>query len=155
MRITIHGRNLPGRRFISDGVQLENVHVAVQDGKAPVGLVPGDAATAMWNVDVRVVVGDDGELDLRGSAVHGKRGERFLYLTWGDVGADGSFAMFRRAKLMIADIGADLLAQAAKSDGDAAADAEGLSVRVDLTDERGCPLCARVRPPTAEWSLAS
>ncbi len=25
-------------------------------------------------------------------------------LTWGDVGADGSFARFRRAKLMIGDI---------------------------------------------------
>ena len=40
----------------------------------------------------------------RGPAVHGKRGERFLYLTWGDVGPAGEFAMFRRAKLMFADI---------------------------------------------------
>ncbi|MBA3984751.1 MAG: hypothetical protein H0X61_14645 [Acidimicrobiia bacterium] len=43
MQITIHGRNLPGRRFTSDGKALENVHVAVQDGKEPVGHVPGDA----------------------------------------------------------------------------------------------------------------
>ena len=50
---------------------------------------------------MRAVVADGG-VDLRGPAVHGRKGERFLYLTWGDVGADDSFAMFRRAKLMIA-----------------------------------------------------
>lgn len=154
MRITIHGRNLPGPRFVSDGVQLENVHVAVQDGKEPVGLVPGDAASATWTVDVRIVVGDEGELDQRGTAVHGKRGERFLYLTWGDVGADGSFAMFRRAKLMFADIDADLLAHAAAADRAGAAESGDLTVTLDLTDEWGCPRCARVRLPIADWSLA-
>ena len=155
VRITIHGRNLPGRCFMSEGVPLENVHVAVQEGKEPVGLVPGDAASATWKVDVRIVVSDDGELDLRGPAVHGKRGERFLYLTWGDVGADGSFAMFRRAKLMVADIDSNLLAQAAEPETGAAAEGGGLSVEIDLTDRKGCPLCARVRPPTASWSLTS
>ena len=44
-------------------------------------------------------------------------GERFLYLTWGDVGADGSFAMFRRAKLMVSDIEPEMLAAAARDDG--------------------------------------
>ncbi len=155
MQITIHGRNLPGRSFTSDGKALENVHVAVQDGKEPVGLVPGDAASAEWTIDVRIVVGDDGGPDLRGSAVHGRRGERFLYLTWGNVGADGSFAMFRRAKLMIADIDPELLAQAATSDAEAEGDGDGLSVEVELTDQWGCPLCARVRPPHANWSLTS
>ena len=61
----------------------ENVHVAVQDGRDPVGLVPGDAKARAWDVDVRVVTTDDGHVDFRGAAVHGKRGDRFLYLTWG------------------------------------------------------------------------
>ena len=53
-------------------------------------------------VEVQVVdpTGVDGP-DFRGPAVQGKRGERFLYLTWGDVGPDGEFEMFRRAKLML------------------------------------------------------
>ena len=86
-----------------DGVPLRNVHVAVQIGKEPVGLVRGDADTPRWEIDVQAVAADGG-MDLRGLAVHGKRGERFLYLTWGEVGASDSFAMFRRAKLMIGDI---------------------------------------------------
>jgi hypothetical protein len=71
-------------------------------------------------------------------------GGRFLYLTWGDVGADGSFVMFRRAKLMVADIEPSLLADAAGTGGSLHAD-------IGLTDERGGPRCARVRPPVVTW----
>jgi hypothetical protein len=143
MRIVIEGHDLPGAEFVSDGHPLHNVHVAVQIGKEPVGLVRGDASTARWDLDVRAVVADEG-IDLRGPGVHGKKGERFLYLTWGDVGAHSAFAMFRRAKLMIGDIEPDLLAAAARDDG-------VLVASLSLTDERGCPRCARVKPPVITW----
>ena len=143
MRIVIEGHDLPGATFVSDGTPLRNVHVAVQVGSQPVGLVRGDADRAHWEVDVRAVSADGG-VDLRGPAVHGKRGERFFYLTWGDVGADNSFTMFRRAKLMVGDIDSDLLAAAARDDG-------RLVATVSLTDELGCPRCARVRPPVISW----
>ena len=91
------------------------------------------------------MAGADG-LDLRGPAIHGKRGERFVYLTWGDVGADGSFAMFRRAKLMVGDIDPALLAAGAADEGT-------LVGELGLTDGRGGPVCARVRPPAITWRL--
>src|SRR5262245_15242801 len=139
MRISIEGEELPGAAFVSDGVALHNVHVAVQVGRDAHAPVRGDAASARWDVDVRAVV-DDGVVDLRGPAVHGRKGQRFFYLTWGDVGGDGSFAMFRRAKLMVGDIDPGLLATAAADDG-------RLVATIGLTDERGGPRCARVRPP--------
>ncbi len=151
MRVTIRGHDLPGTRFMSDGELLEHVHVAVQVGRDPVGLVPGDAPLAEWSVEVRPVVDDDGGIDVRGPAIHGKRGERFLYLTWGDVDVDRSFRMFRRAKLMVADIPPALLAHAAGATGDEAV----LVAELGLSDEKGCPRCARVRPPAIRWSLAS
>ena len=88
MRIVIECRNLPWRRFESHA----NVHVGLQERRDPVGLVPGDAPSAQWAVDV-AVVGSAGDRDFRGPAVQGKRGERFVYLTWGDVAAHGAFAM--------------------------------------------------------------
>ena len=112
MRIIIEGHDLPGTEFVSDGVPLHNVHVAVQVGKEPIDPVRGNADGARWEIEVRTVVVDGG-MDLRGPAVHGRKGERFLYLTWGDVGAGDSFAMFRRAKLMIEDIEPEMLAAAA------------------------------------------
>lgn len=144
MRIVIEGRDLPGADFVSGGVPLHEVHVAVQIGDHPVGLVRGDATAARWEIDVRGVVTDDGEIDLRGPAVFGKKGERFLYLVWGDVGPDGSLARFRRAKLMIGDIEPALLEAAVRGDG-------VLVATVVLTDERGGPRCARVDPPAVGW----
>jgi hypothetical protein len=126
---------------------MENVHVGVQLGKHPVGLVRGDMTSARWEVDVLAIVDDDGGIDLRGPVVQGKRGERFLYLTWGDVRPDGSFAMFRRAKLMVSDIDRGLLEAAVESDGQ-------LVAVIGLTDDRGGPVCARVRPPAIRWRAA-
>ncbi len=147
MIIEIRGRNLPGRTWCAgSGDERANVHVAVQVRSAPEGIVPGDAPKATWRVDVRVVVTDDGDVDFRGPAVHGKRGERFVYLTWGDVATDGSFAMFRRAKLMLDDLDRDLLRRAEATGAPLVAD-------VDLTDDCGGPRCARLRPPALSWSL--
>ncbi len=56
------------------------------------------------------------------------------YLTWGSVAGDW-FDMFRRAKLMLADLPADT---------------EQVTVDVDLTDEHGMPRCARLRPPAIQ-----
>jgi len=91
------------------------------------------------------VVRVDGDLDFRGPAVQGRRGDRFVYLTWGDVGQEGEFEMFRRAKLMLDRIDRVLL--------DAAVAGRGLNARVELSDDRGGPRCARVDPPAVEWSV--
>ena len=72
--------------------------------------------------------------------MQGKRGERFVYLTWGDLAAGGAFRMFRRAKLML-DLIDDATIANANDDG------RRLVATVDLTDERGGPRCARLRPP--------
>ncbi|MGI9120861.1 MAG: DUF5990 family protein [Acidimicrobiales bacterium] len=147
MRITIRGHNLPGRAFCNaEGVPYDNVHVAVQEGRDPVGMVAGDAASAEWHVEVRTQLDASGEVDFKGTVVHGKRGDRFLYLTWGDVGDDGSFEMFRRAKLMLNRIDADLVGQAEQRH-------QPLVASVDLSDRCGAPRCARVDPPALAWAL--
>jgi hypothetical protein len=124
---------------------MENVHVGVQVRRDPWGLVPGDRADASWTVDVDVV-DRDGARDFRGPAVQGKRGDRFLYLTWGNVDADGGFEMFRRAKLMLDRIDPALI--------DDAVGAGCLAARVELSDNRGAPRCSRVDAPAIEWSVA-
>jgi hypothetical protein len=68
-------------------------------------------------------------LIIRGSQLR-KRGERFVYLTWGTV-EQNRFTMFRRAKLMLDELPA----------------ADEVTVDVTLTDEDGMPRCARLRPP--------
>ena len=83
--------------------------------------------------------------DFRGPAVQGKRGERFIYLTWGDLDTVHGFQMFRRAKLMLDRIEPELI--------ESATHAGRLAATVDLTDDRGGPRCARVDPPAIAWSV--
>ena len=143
MRIVIEGHDLPGAEFVSNANRCATCTSLSRSARSPSAW---SAATlsARWEIDVRAIVADGGVVDPPGPAVHGKKGERFVYLTWGDVGRGDSFAMFRRAKLMIADIDPEMLAGVARDDG-------VLVASLSLTDERGCPRCARVKPPVVRW----
>ncbi len=147
VRVQIRGIKLPGRHFCrTDGSPMDNVHVGVQLRRDPAHLVRADAPEANWEVDVDVVPADGG-VDFRGPAVQGKRGERFIYLTWGDVGPSKHFEMFRRAKLMLHRVEPQLI--------EAAAASGCLRATVDLTDRDGGPRCARVDPPAITWSAVA
>jgi len=142
LRIRIEGVSLPGRTW----GEHEHVHVGMQCRSDPVDLVPGDAAEATFEFDVDIVPDDTGGWDFRGPYVHGKRGERFLYLTWGDQPPDGEFAMFRRAKLHLSCLDPAVIAAAATTP------AHDLVARLALTDTRGGPRCASLRPPAISWT---
>jgi hypothetical protein len=133
MRITIIGRALPGPSV--DG--HANVHVALQVGAEPDNPVAGDAEQATWMTEVRRIDGD-----VRGPAVHGRRGERFLYLTWGDPAGE-NWRMFKRTKLML-----DPMVEELPDETDS------LIVTVDLTDARGIPRSGRLKPPAIRWSAS-
>ncbi|WP_432112489.1 DUF5990 family protein [Streptomyces sp. YPW6] len=148
MQIHIEASALPGRACVPDGdlPGYENIHVGVQRKDRPgelLGLRPGDAPSASWVLDCTATVTEDG-VEVSGPYVQNRLGGRFVYLSWGTVDDAGVFTMFRRAKLMFSDIEPDVLAAAARSGQ--------LTGRLGLTDPRGRPLCARVRPPQITWS---
>ena len=148
MDIRIVGVELPGRTCADPrpgGLEYENVHVGVQSRKDVVDLVPGDAPDAEWNLTVDTVT-KDGALDQRGPFVHGKRGDRFLYLSWGSVDERGRFEMFRRAKLMFGAVPDELL-RTAQAPG------RRLVGTVRMQHDDGMPRCAAVRPPVIEWTV--
>lgn len=127
----------------AEELRLRNVHVGMQRKAEVVSLFPVSAATAEWEFDVTVRE-VDGLLDVGGPFVHGRPGARFLYLSWGNV--DGSsFEMFRRAKLMFADIPTAVLRAAYESGG-------LLVGELGLADDCDMPVCARVRPPEIVWT---
>jgi hypothetical protein len=146
VQIRIIGTQLPGRECVAGDnfPGYSNVHVGVQRKNRRdelLDLYPGDAASAEWTLDCSV----DGT-DVRGPHIQGRPGQRFIYLSWGSVDDDGHFRMFRRAKLMLADVSADVF--------DAAAASGTLVGTLGLTDAKGHPLCARVKPPGIQWRSA-
>jgi hypothetical protein len=143
VELVIRGTELPGRRCPGgpgDRDWWENVHVGLQVRRDPVGLVPGDAPSAEWTTEIRLVE-SDGATDARGPAVQGPKGDRFVYLTWGDVDAAGRFTMVRRSKLMLAPVLA-------------AAPARAVAV-VRLTDARGFPRAARLQGDAVRWEFVA
>ena len=149
MVVEIRGRDLPGRRCgpTPDGGSYENIHVGIVRRGETIELVPGDAPSARWQLEVTVRSGDDGTLDFGGPFVHGKRGERHLALRWGTLEDDGAFMVFRGAKLRFSDVDPSVLQRALRGGG-------RLVGSLGLTDEQGWPRCASVRPPDITWSAA-
>ncbi len=144
LALRIIGRRLPGSSWSG----RNGIHIGVQQGTEVTDLVDGDAGEAVFEVELDLVeVGED-ELDFRGPSVNGRRGERFVYLAWGEVGEDGTFAMFKRLKLHLAP----LLEQYPKP---SLLSAKRVQAVLELTDTRGRPLAASVRPPWVTWRLGS
>jgi hypothetical protein len=151
VQIRIEGHDLPGRSCRpGPGATLsyQNIHVGVQRRNRPadlLGLVPGDAPSAGWTLDCTAHSSPDG-IDLKGPYIQGPPAGRFIYLSWGTVDGD-TFTMFRRAKLWFDAVPRHVMRDAVDS---------GVLVgRLGLTDQKGDPLCAAVRPPTIEWLAAA
>jgi hypothetical protein len=148
MLIRIEAHDLPGR---SCGPSPERpgghygIEVGIQRRNKPgelMGQVSADVQSVVWKVEATPA--PTTIVDFRGPYISGPPGARFIYLAWGVVEGPGSFAMFRRAKIMLDGIPAHVMAASRES--------SVLIGRLGLTDPKGNPTCAAVRPPLIEWS---
>ena len=159
LTVVIEGSELPGLSCQPDGEEPEhrNVHVALytrskdQPTLAMPGNswqaaepVPADSPAARWEVPVVVRQDDDG-YDFSGPFVRGVRADRHLGLAFGDVPGDGTLRLFRGAKLRLVEVPPGLIAEAMRP-------GHRLVARVRLTDTKGYPVCARLRPQYLTWS---
>lgn len=141
IRVRILGRSLPGRTC---GPYIDvTVGLAGKPACDPTDRVSADARGASWETRIEVR-GKDSVPVFRGPAVNGPARERFLYLTWVGRMNGAAPAMFRRSKLRLDAVPAEVLAESLRS---------GVLVgRLELTSADGMPVCASVRPPAITWS---
>jgi hypothetical protein len=164
MTVVIEGTELPGLTCQPepDGTVHRNIHVAlattakgIAEGQpwlaVPLkpGLAadpfPGDAKQTRWEVTVTVRGSAGDGYDFTGPSVGGDRTDRHLGLVWGDVPGDGTLQLFRGAMLRLVDVPPGLITSAVRP-------GHRLVARVRLTDDRGNPVCARLRPSHLTWS---
>jgi hypothetical protein len=164
LNVVIEGTELPGLTCQPepDGTAHRSIHVALSTGARGIaegqpwltvprkpGLAvdpfPGDAKEARWEVTVTVRGSAGDGYDFTGPSVGGDRTDRNLGLVWGEVPGDGTLTMFRGAKLRLVDVPPDLITAAMRP-------GHRLVARVRLTDDRGNPVCARLRPSHLSWS---
>ncbi|MBV1856029.1 DUF5990 family protein [Catellatospora tritici] len=141
MLVRILGRHLPGTAC----ADVDGVRVGVQRDREVEQSVPADGEQAVFEFDVKVVDTADGR-DFRGPYVHGRRGERFLYLVWTHGSPHGPVP-FRRAKLQLAPVTELAFEQPY--------DQSVVTGTLPLTGRDGTPVCASVRPPWIEWAVSS
>lgn len=135
LSIRIVGRNMPSDWCRAHGL----AKVGVGHRKDVVDASSTQESGLEFQLSVGVVVGPDGELDFRGPYVQGRKGERFVYLTWS--GDDGAVKL--RAKLQLLSIDKALV--------EAAMAGTGLVAEVNLTDGKGGAVRATLHEPTLRW----
>ena len=86
--------------------------------------------------------------DFAGEHVHGRRGDRFIYLSWGLADSAEPFVMFARAKIKLAGIPVELL-EAAIEDG------QVLIVELQATNDKCQPASGTIKPPAITWKVRS
>jgi hypothetical protein len=145
----IRGHTLPG---LWCGARIDGVpepygpvHVGIQRKREVIEITPGDVSEAVFEFPVEIKE-KDGALQFHGPFVQRRLPEQYVYLSWGEVKQPGRFHMFRRAKLHLTTISPDLIRQVLDGGGIVEGD-------LALTDRRGDPLCASVRPPAITWSI--
>jgi hypothetical protein len=141
--VRIIGRRLPGLVWAG----RSNIHLGVQRGSEVVGIVRGDEGEATFDIEVELSdAGDDGVADFLGPYVHGRRGARFVYLCWGEVDDDGIFTTFQRLKLPLSPLVDQFGVEAVRN-------SQRVHVFLELTDPKGRPVAASVRPPWVFWRV--
>jgi hypothetical protein len=151
VKFRVVGDRLPGLKWgRSRGalVDREPVYVGVQRKHQVVGLTPGDAKRAVFRFPIEVRSTSDGEFDYSGPFVHGKKGGRFIYLSWGGLGGDGAFTMFRRAKLKLAEIDKREMERILSSKSPVV-----IQGRLKMTDEEGGPVCGSSVSEKVKWRV--
>lgn len=143
-RVHLVCEGLPADRFEGfDGRRHIQVDLQTKDG-FQAGSPAGKDALA-WTTEITVKSGADGQPDFAGPAVHGKKGERFFYLSWSS-DRFGHREMFRRIKVHLRDLTAAQVAQATKTNGT-------LVARVHAVAKDGGPACASVKLLGSGWTV--
>lgn len=122
----------------------DGVLFGLQMGREFVDPVPASKTTEFDSMIELRPGGSD--VDFAGDHVHGRRGDRFLYLAWGVPDQPEPFVMFARAKIKLDSIPRALLDQCVDQ-------GRGLIAEVQATNRRGEPASGTIRPPAIVWRM--
>ena len=140
--IQIHCRDLPGTVF--EG--RTGVRLGIQKSKEIIEDVPADVESVTFTFSLRVEKNPKtGKPNFLGPFAQGNPEERFIYLCWGQ--RNGSdWNGFRRAKIHLKHLDWNALEKPLET-------GKSIEAFVNMTDDKGCPLCASVRENNIEWKV--
>lgn len=133
--LTIRCEDIPkGHSALRLGIQKEQM--VMED-------VSTEVSEVTFSASVSVVEVGANTYDFRGDFVFGKRGERFLYLCWGERNGN-EWTLQGRTKLSLMSLSASRIQTALRSN-------LPIEVTLSLTNKKGTPLFATVPPENQYW----
>ena len=122
------------------------ISLGIQKGEGIEDAQSADLERIKFKPVLRVRRHTEGSANFLGPFAHGPRTGRFIYLVWAVMRGKTPLAMAGRIKLMLDHIEwGDVERAAAKG--------RSIKVTIALTNEKGRPVFASVRPDRAKWDL--
>ena len=140
-KILLHCYNFPDKDFEI----YTNIFVGVQKKEEVVMDTSIDVETKNFIIPVKVKPNKAGAPNFLGEFVHGKVGDRFLYLVWYQKKGIHK-ERFRRAKIKLAPISWTHIENAIHQN-------QPIQANINLTDHKGGPVCATLKSTNLEWRL--
>ena len=134
--------SLPGIQWDDRGP----VSLGIQKGDDLLEPSPANLERIVFRPDFRVRRHADGSANFLGPFAHGPRSERFIYLVWAIMNGSTPVAGLGRVKIHLNHIKwADVESAASRK--------KPLKATLELTNAKGKPVFASVRPDAAKWEL--
>ena len=134
--------NLPGEEW--DG--HSTLRLGIQRDDEIIEAASAGLTRVVFRPVLRARRNTDGSANFLGAFVHGPRTERFIYLVWAIVQGKLLVRMVGRVKLHLNHIKWASVEKAASGK-------KSIRVTLDLTNAKGKPVMASVRPDVAKWEL--
>lgn len=122
-----------------------DIYVGVQEKKAVVMDTSITTDTKDFTLPVFVKPAKNGPPNFLGDFVHGKVGDRFLYLVWYNKIGDEKMR-FRRVKIKLAPIAWEHIERSIQ-------EKTPIRAKINLTDSKGGPVCATLKSTNIKWEF--
>jgi hypothetical protein len=128
------------------GMGRDLLHLGIQHGTEIIEAAPAVSKRIVFRPTLRAQRNADGSVNFLGPFAQGPKEERFIYLNWVTTDGKAPTAMVGRIKLQLNHIKWTAVAKAAQGD-------EPIRVKLALTNAKGNPVMASIRPDVAKWEL--
>jgi hypothetical protein len=126
--------------------ERQSVHLAIQKDTDLLDAKPADQDPIVFKPVLRVEEHADGSPNFLGPFAQGPRSQRFIYLVWADMPRGQAAQRFSRIKLQLNHLKwADVQKALTRK--------KPIKVTLSLTDAKGQPVVATIRPNGAKWDL--
>jgi hypothetical protein len=122
------------------------LHLGIQRDQVITEAAPADAKRIVFRPTLRALRNGDGSVNFLGPFAQGPKSERFIYLNWATTNGKELTAMVGRIKLHLNHIKWAAVRKAAQGN-------KPIRVKLALTNAKGNPVMASLRPDAAQWEM--